>query len=238
MTTLHPALPHGPIIEVLPDVFFVTGTRKGEFLGGRWHFSRNMTILRHDGELALINSVRLDDAGLAALEALGSVRHLVRIGALHGIDDPFYLQQYSPQYWSLVGGPDEGLPDPDHALSDGAAGPFPGTSFFGFEHSKMPEFILRTEREGGILIACDALQNWREPDEFFSEECIEMMTGMGFFTPANIGPVWRQLNEPGPEDFLRLRELEFRHALCGHGQPLLNTAREEYLATFAAIFNI
>lgn len=238
MTTLHPALPHGPINEVLPDVFFVTGTRKGEFLGANWHFSRNMTILRHGNELAIINSVRLTEEGLAQLESLGSVRHLLRIGALHGIDDPFYLQRYSPHYWSLVGGPDEGLPDPEHALGDGTAGPFPGTTFFGFEHSRMPEFILRLEGNDGVLIACDALQNWREPDEFFSEDSIAMMTQMGFFVPANVGPVWRQLNEPGPEDFLRLRELPFRHVLCGHGQPLLNTAREEYSQTFAALFNI
>lgn len=238
MTTLHPALPHGPIREVLPDVFFVTGTRKGEFLGASWHFSRNMTILRHGGELAIINSVRLTEEGLAELNSLGRVRYLIRIGSLHGIDDPFYLRRYSPQYWSFPGAPEEGLPDPDHPLGDGIAGPFPETEFFEFKHSKMPEFILRLERHNGVLIACDALQNWREPDEYFNQESIAMMTQMDFFVPANVGPVWRQLNEPGPEDFLRLGKLEFSHALCGHGQPLLDTAREEYLQTFARLFNI
>jgi len=34
---------------------------------------RNMIVIRHNGELSLLHAVRLDDAGLAALEKLGSV---------------------------------------------------------------------------------------------------------------------------------------------------------------------
>ncbi len=238
MSEFHPALPHGALEEVFPDVFFVTGTRKGELLGGHWHFSRNMTVIRHGGDLALVNSVRLGDDGLAALEALGNVRHVIRIGALHGMDDAFYLDRYDAEYWAPDGLSEEYGIEPDHVLRDGEAGPFPGTSFFGFAHSKLPEFIVKVDREGGILVACDALQNWREPDEFFSDESRAMMTEMGFFTPANVGPVWRQVNEPGAADFERLLGLEFRHALCGHGEPLRDTARDDYRITFGALFGI
>ena len=38
--------------------------------------------MREDGALTLVNSVRLDDAGLAALDALGKVTNVVRLGAM------------------------------------------------------------------------------------------------------------------------------------------------------------
>ena len=60
---------------------------------------------------------------------------------------------------------------------------------------------------------------------------------MGFFTPANIGPVWLQAAEPAAEDFNRLKTLNFRHVLCGHGQPLLNSAKEDFNATFSRLFH-
>ena len=80
--------------------------------------------------------------------------------------------------------------------------------------------MLRLDRSGGILIACDALQNWHSPDEFFSDGSKELMQSMGFFTPANLGPVWVQVAAPAGDDFSRLKTLSFKHALCGHGQPL------------------
>lgn len=238
MSEFHPALPHGTIEEVFPDVFFVTGTFSGELLGAHWQFSRNMTILRSGDDLAIINSVRLDDDGLAALDALGTVRHLIRIGALHGMDDPFYLDRYDADYWAPGNAPEDHGLKATHELDDGADGPFPGTRFFGFQRTNMPEFILRVDREGGILVACDALQNWCAPDEFFNEASRAMMTEMGFFTPANVGPVWNKLNEPEPAEFERLLEEDFRHALCGHGEPLRDTAHQDYRSTFGTLFGI
>ena len=62
------AMGHGKIEEVLNNVFFVTGTMKNEFFGSMWQFSRNMIIVREDDKLTLLNSVRLDDNGLAELD--------------------------------------------------------------------------------------------------------------------------------------------------------------------------
>ena len=61
------AMPHGPLEEVFPDVFFVTGTMRGEFFGSTWQFSRNMTVVREGDDLTIVNSVRLGDDGLRAL---------------------------------------------------------------------------------------------------------------------------------------------------------------------------
>lgn len=232
------ALPHGTIEEVFPDVFFVTGTMKTVLMNAPWHFSRNMTVVREGRDLTLINTVRLDDAGLAALEALGTVRNVVKIGSLHGRDDAFYVRRYGARFWALPGMQHEGGLVPDELLEPGGKMPFAGCSVIRFETTKLPECILHVDRAGGILIACDALQNWERPDEFFSDESRTNMTNMGFFQRANFGPVWMQVNDPKGEDFRMLTKLEFAHPLCGHGQPLLDTAKQDFVARAKAVFGV
>lgn len=239
MANFAPAMPHGAIQEVFPDVFFVTGTMQTVLMGAHWHFSRNMSIVRDGRALTLINTVRLDEAGLAALDALGEVKHIVKIGALHGLDDAFYKSRYpNASFWALPGMPHaEGL-TADKELTVGGELPFAGASLFVFEHTKLPECILRIDREGGILVACDSLQNWVGPDAFFSDESRKMMTDMGFFQSANLGPVWMQVNEPKAPDFARLHDVPFKHALCGHGVPLKDKAQELFQARFKQVFGI
>ena len=238
MADFAPALPHGDIQEVFPGVWSVTGTMQTVLMGAHWHFSRNMTIVRDGSALTLINSVRLDEAGLRQLDALGQVKNVLRIGALHGQDDAFYQQRYGALHWTLPGMPPAENVRVDKLLAVDGEMPFAGASLFVFADVKLPECIVRIDREGGILVACDALQNWVAPDAFFSEASRAMMTEMGFFQSANLGPVWMQVNEPKAPDFLRLREVPFRHALCGHGQPLRDTAREAFLARFSQVFAI
>lgn len=231
-----PAFPHGSLEEIFPDVFFITGTMKTVLMGAHWHFSRNMTVVRDGDALTLINAVRLDERGLAGLEALGRIANVVRIGSLHGSDDAFYKARSGATLWARPGMPHAQGLTPDKDLTPGGEVPFAGCSVFAFRTTKLPECILHVERAGGILIACDALQNWVAPDEFFSDESRKLMTEMGFFQPANLGPVWMQVSEPRKEDFVRLLELEFRHVLCGHGAPLRDTAREAYAASVERVF--
>jgi hypothetical protein len=223
---------------LFPGVFFVTGTMKTELMGAHWHFSRNMTVVRDGDALTLINSVRLGDVGLAQLEALGRVANVVKIGSLHGQDDAFYKTRYGATFWALPGMTHQhGLVAERELGADGEM-PFAGCSVFSFRTTKLPECILRVDRAGGILVACDSLQNWLEPDEFFSDESRRMMKEMNFFQPANLGPLWMKVNEPQGEDFARLRELPFRHALCGHGAPLRDTAKEAYTARIRQVFGV
>jgi hypothetical protein len=237
MSEYHPAMPHGPIEEVFPDVFYVTGTMRAEFFGSMWQFNRSMTIVRDGGRLTLINSVRLDDAGLAALEALGTVANVVRIGDMHGVDDRFYLDRYRAEFWAMPGmRVGEGL-TVHHTLTEGGEMPFAGCSMFTFTTTQRPECILRLDREGGIMIACDSLQNWVAPDELFDDETVAKMTEMGFFTPTSLGLAWLHESQPKPEDFVRLKAVPFRHALCGHGVPARD-AMEGYHATFNRFFQV
>ena len=161
-----PQLPHGEIREIFTDVFFVTGTVKPTFNDTPFQFSRNMTIVRDGGELTLINTVRLDDAGLAKLDSLGKVSHLVKLGS-HGIDDKFYLDRYSSKQWALAGQTHGGGQPTDQVLTVDGPAPFTGGSLFLFETAKAPEGLLRIDREGGILVSCDSLQNLAEVDQYF-----------------------------------------------------------------------
>ena len=238
MTNYAAAMPHGAIEEVFPGVFFVTGTMQTMLMGAHWHFCRNMTIVRDGDALTLINTVRLDEAGLAQLDALGTVKHVLKIGALHGLDDAFYKDRYGATLWGLPGMPHAHGLEADELLTADGPVPFAGASVFVFEGTKLPECIVRIDREGGILVACDALQNWLGPDAFFSDDSRKMMAEMGFFQRANIGPLWKQVNEPDAQNFVRLRGLAFRHALCGHGAPLRDGAYEAYSARFTALFGV
>lgn len=238
MKNFKEAMPHGPIQEVFPDVFFVTGTMKNEFFGSMWQFSRNMTVVREGGDLTIINSVRLDEEGLKALDELGKVINVVRIGDMHGVDDPFYVDHYGAQFWAL---PDmkvqEGLTI-DQPLVEGGEMPFGDCELFVFRTVERPEAILRLDREGGIMIACDSLQNWVEPDQYFDESTIPTMKDMNFFVQANLGLAWLHESKPQSADFIRLKELSFNHALCGHGYPLKDSAQEEYHKTFYKYFKV
>ncbi len=236
MSSLPDALSHGPIEEVFPDVFFVTGAMEACLLDMDWKFSRNMTVVRDGEQLTIINSVRLDDEGLEALDQLGRVTDVVRLGSLHGRDDPFYVQHYGARYWTMPGMEHETGLVADRTLSPDAPLPASDADLFTFQTTTIPEGILRIDRAGGILVACDALQNWVAPDEFFSDGSREMMQEMGFFTPANVGPLWMQRAEPQHDDFERLMSLDFRHALCGHGSPLRDTARDDFAVTVERIF--
>ena len=102
MTTNFPeVLPHSAIEEVFPNLFMVRGSFQ---MAPLVTITRNMFILRNsDGELTLINSVRLSDVGEAALGKLGEVKHLIRIGAFHDRDDPYFVHRYKPTFWALPG---------------------------------------------------------------------------------------------------------------------------------------
>ena len=238
MPNYQDAMAHGTIEEVFKDVFFVTGSMKNEFFGSMWQFGRNMTVVRDNGKLTIINSVRLNDEGLAELERLGKIENVVRIGDMHGVDDPFYVDRYDATFWAL---PDMKVQDGlhiDKELKEGGEMPFDGASLFVFNTVKRPECIIRLDREGGIMIACDSLQNWVEPDPFTDEATSTTMKNMDFYKTANLGPAWMYESQPQASDFERLKTVPFKHALCGHGTPLLNTAQEEFHERFKQMFNL
>lgn len=221
-----PAWPHSEIKEIFPNIFFVTGTNITRHNNVELQHSRNMIIIRDNDKLSLINTVRLDDKGLAVLDALGKVKNVIRIGAFHGRDDAFYLDRYHAKLWALQKMTHENNQVTDVQLIINGQMPFPNCSIFIFETSKHPEGILHIDQQGGILITCDSIKNWLASDTFFNTETAKLYKEQGLFGTASISNVWKQACDVNPSDFERLKTLEFRHLLSAHGEPLLNNAYE------------
>lgn len=231
-----PAWPHGALQPAFPEVYYVVGTNRTHHAGIDIQTSRTMTVVRDGGSLTLLNTVRLDDEGLAALDALGQVRHVVRLGAFHGRDDPFYCDRYGATLWALPAATHADGRATGRTLAPG--GPFPLTdgAVFEFTSARFPEAALLLAREGGILITCDAIQNWDGADRFFSPQCAELFAAQGLLRPANLPSTWLHACQPSPDDFARLLALPFRHLISAHGEPLRDEAHARIAASVAAAF--
>ena len=197
-----------------------------------------MVVVKHANELTLVNTVRLNDKGLAALDKLGKVTNVVRIGAFHGRHDAFYLDRYQAKLWALKGVKHDNKKYTDIELIADGKMPFPDCSLFVFETSVQPEAIFHVNREGGILITCDSVKNWTTIDAFFSEETGKLYENLGFFGVATISKIWQQACAIQAQDFARLKSLHFKHLLSAHGEPLLNEAYEQLAITIKKEFGI
>jgi hypothetical protein len=238
VTQYSPAWPHGDLKEVFPNIFFVMGTNITTHEGIELQHSCNMVVVKNANELTLINTVRLNDVGLAALDNLGHVANVVRIGAFHGRHDAFYLDRYSSKLWALKGVEHDNKKSTDIELITNGKMPFPDCSIFVFETSTQPEAILHVNREGGILITCDSVKNWNIIDEFFSEQTGKLYDKLGFLGAATISKIWQQACNIQAQDFARLKLLTFKHLLSAHGEPLLNNAYEKLSSTIKQEFEI
>lgn len=78
------AMLHDELRELLPGMYLVAGIvgMPGPL---PVRFSRNMTVVREGDRLALVNTVRLDEAGLTALDAFVKVTDGVRLAANRGV---------------------------------------------------------------------------------------------------------------------------------------------------------
>lgn len=217
-----PSPPFSPIREIFPDVFHVEG---GFHLGPGLDFTRNMTILRQGGELTLVNSVRLSPEREAELDKLGKVKHLLRTGHFHGIDDAYYVERYRPTYWAPTGIAVGAYPKPDRALDPGSS-PVDGAQVFRFEKGKVAEVAILLEREGGVLITCDSYQNWTKATYAACSLLGRVTLHVMGFQPEHVGGPWtKAMGRAVQEDFDRLLALPFAHLLPAHGEPLLERAK-------------
>ena len=224
-----PAFHHGDLQQVFPDIFMVSGTSIFEFNGSAIQKSNNMVVVRSGDELTLINTLRLNEDGIAALQKMGHVKHIVRIGAFHDRNDAFYRNRYRAKLWAIRGMKHKDDHQADREVASGDAGPIPDSTFFVFETTMFPEGILCLEREGGILITCDSVKNWTHVDSFFSDETGQEFLKQGLIAQANIDAVWRSAMNPQARDFQRLRDISFKHLLSAHGEPLLVHAKQQLL---------
>lgn len=227
---------HGTLQEIFPDIFFVTGTIA---MPGPLPvtFSRNMTVVRQGTSLTLVNSLRLDEAGLAALDRLGTVENVIRLAGFHGMDDPFYKDRYGAKVWAIKGQlytagfkpprPEDSYFQPDQLIDATSELPIRGARAYLFSTTP-PEALLLLPQHGGVLISGDCLQNWAQPDAYFSFLGRLMMKAMGFIKPHNLGPGWLRAAKPKAAEIRGLLDLPFSHVLPAHGAVVLNNARDAY----------
>lgn len=200
---------------------------------------RAMTVVRDAGALTLFNSMRLSEAGLRALEALGEVKHVVRLAGFHGRDDGYYRDRYGAKVHAVRGqryvrGMDVNAErqvsylEPDEWLTEESVLPVANAKLKVFSTSNPAEAVCLLEREGGILIAGDSLQHSPKPDEFYNWPAKLMMKRFGFFKPYNVGPGWLQFAKPHAADVRSVLELDFDHVLPGHGSAVIGGAKAKY----------
>ncbi len=227
------ARPHGALEEVLPGIFFVTGTVS---IPGPLPIrcSRNMVVVREGARLVLINTVRLDDAGLEALDKLGKVSDVIRVAGNHGMDDPFYADRYGAKVWAVKGqrytsGFDTNKTKtyfaPTVEMESATELPLAGAKLY-FIASAPPEGMIVLERHGGTIIAGDCLQNWAAPDPYFSWLGKFVMKRMKFIVPHNIGPGWLRQCKPPRDDLRRILDEKFANVLPAHGTPVIGGAAD------------
>lgn len=235
---------HGDIREIFDDVYLVTGSavmRRPLPL----RFSRNMTIVRNGEDLTLVNSVRLDDSGLRALDELGTVRNVMRIAGFHGMDDPFYKRRYGARVWSVDAAYAPGLEpnaasketalQPDVVLDDTVEMPIADAELVNFNSCTPREALLLLHREGGILVAGDCLQNWQRTDQYFNLFAKFMMKRMGFIKPYNIGPGWLKYAAPDVNEIKSLLDLPFEHVLPAHGEVVIGGAKSQFRPVISSL---
>ncbi|MDR8363681.1 hypothetical protein [Pseudomonas sp. JL3] len=197
--------------------------------------NRNMVIVKNGDELTLINPVRLSDAALSQLDALGNVRHVLRLGDFHGLDDRFYVDRYQAEFWCQSRPETYKVPTANHVINAAASPPMPDAQFFVYEVAKYPEACLLLKNLK-LLIATDSIQYWADWSyTTFLSRCVLRM--MGFKLTLLIGGPW--LKRVTPEggslgaDFERLLRLDFEHVVGAHGQLLRDTAKPMLEAAIA-----
>ncbi len=231
-----PAFPHDPIEEIFPDVFMVRGSVR---MNALMRITRNMAIVRHDGELTLVDPIRLDAEGESQLRALGTVKRILRLGPMHGLDDPYYVDAFQAELWAQEQSKTHPELKPDRRLSAETELPFPEAELFCFEGMNQRESALLIRKHGGLLLTCDAIQNY---GDYRHNTLLArlVMPFIGFPKTTLVGPIWLKLMTPEggslEGEFRRLLELEFDHLLSAHGSLLRGGAHSAVAAAVDRAF--
>ena len=216
--------PHDPIEQIQTDVYMVRGEIK---LNPLMTITRNMAIVRHDGELTLIDPIRLSPSEEKHLEQLGRVKRILRLGSLHGVDDAYFADRYDAELWAPGTSETHPKPEPSLVWDESTPLPFPDAELFRFKGVKQPEGALLLRRERGLLLTCDAIQHYGDYSHCNVVTRI-VSPFIGFPKTTIVGPIWVKMMTPEggslESEFRRLLEREFDQLLAGHGTFLASGA--------------
>jgi hypothetical protein len=231
------ALPHEPIEQILPDVFLVHGSAR---VGPVMRMNRNMIIVRDGEALTLIGPVRLSKTEEAKLENLGRVKHVIRIGYYHGIDDWYYVRRYGAEFWCQAASDHYSKPTPTKSLDETSTLPIAHAELFLFTQTRFPEAAILIKAHGGLLITCDSLQHWTDWS-YCTLLAKTVVRIFGFSLRTLIGTFWLKSMTPKDgslkRDFERLLKLSFIHLIGAHGRLCRDRAHEEVEAEVRRVFD-
>lgn len=216
------SLAHGALTEVVEGVFCVRGRFN---MGPGIAIGRTMTIVDSGDGLVVLNAVRLSDRAQDELDAIGKVRHLIKLSDSHSVDEPFYADRYKPTVWSLPGAKMGGL-SVDRTL--GPEGPVSGGVVVDFgDTAGWREGAYWVPMGGGTLVACDGLQNCVDSENTSFGGRI-MMSLMGFKGGLIVPSMWKRfqkLSGAGVSKALAgLTGLSFANLVTAHGPPITGGA--------------
>ncbi|MEM7467012.1 MAG: hypothetical protein AAF387_09025 [Pseudomonadota bacterium] len=228
--------PHGDVEEIGNNIFMVRGSIK---LNPVIRITRNMAVVRNGREISLINPVRVNDRVLKQIANIGEIKHLIRTGALHGVDDPYYVDNFGARMWSQPGGTAYTTPKIDVEISADTRLPFDDATAIIFEKTKQPECGLHIADGDGLLLTCDAIQNYG--DYSYNNLLARMMLPfIGFPKKTLVGPIWTKLMTPEGEslesDVRKLLALPFNRLLAAHGTLLTSGAHAAVKAAIDEVF--
>ena len=224
-----PASYHLPVRECFPGVWLASSAISMAIpLKLKITFSRNMVAVLGSEGWVLLNPVRLSESAEAELLAKAPFKHAVRLGALHGRDDRYYVDKFGVEFWGAAG--KQAYPEPKFSreITEEGSFPIPGARVVIYKAAKMAECVVCLPQHR-LLVSCDSVQHY-EHDSLLSALGKLVMRPMGFFKPCVIGPIW--LKNATPQggsmrpDFERVLALDFDNLISGHGTPKIGGAKE------------
>ena len=223
---------HQTITPVFENVYSLVGSMK---LFNLFKYSRNMIILKDSDRLCLVNPVRLNEEEEQKLLSMGKIHSILKLGRLHSVDIPYYMDKFSPKLWASC--EDSFLKKYDYSididLEKTSSIPFLDIQIYSFKTSKENEAVAYLPQDGGVLLACDALVNMKKIDPMANWPVRTLSKILP--EPTYIGPNWYKAMKPKKEDFEDILKFKFDKMIPAHGPILKGQAdmkMKDYLDSF------
>jgi hypothetical protein len=189
-----------------------------------------MVILKEGDKICLVNPIRLNEEEEQKLLSMGEIFSILKLGRLHSVDVPYYIDKFKPQLWASK--KDSFLNERDYLvdidLDKTDEIPFMNMKIYSFKTSKENEAVALLPQEDGILLSCDSLVNMNEEDPM-ANWLVRVLSKL-LPTPAYIGPNWFKVMKPKKEDFQNLLKFNFNILIPAHGSALKENAKIKILS--------
>ncbi|MFZ5478832.1 MAG: hypothetical protein ACOZNI_18815 [Myxococcota bacterium] len=208
-------LPHGPLVQLAPRLWQLTGSQKGA--GG---IPRNMTIWRMEsGGLWVHSAVAVDEDTLASVTQLGPPEVLVVPNGMHRLDAPAWKQRF-PAMRVVAPAPSRAKVE-EVVEVDALDTDVPGAEVRVPDGLKAWESCYALDSGAGTaLVFCDALFNL-EHQPGFRGWVLKTLGSTGKFGITNVGKLFLKPDAPRFAAWLRAQADAGAGIVCvAHGKPV------------------